>query len=156
MIFILKTHLRKLVGDASGDAAAADYYCFSLWRERERERESEEARWRKSGSVCSFPLLHCLDGCWFSAWILKYEDSSTKASGRKLGAVLVGPMLSMGNQGGEEVTRCFLCTFEFVSGIFFNPVQFFLILSRTPIYLPFQSGFQETKQRCLLGREERS
>ena len=40
MILILKTHLRKLVGDASG-VAAADYYCFSLWREGERERERE-------------------------------------------------------------------------------------------------------------------
>ena len=57
MILILKTHLRKLVGDASG-AAAADYYCFSLWREREREKvRTEEARWRKSDSVCAFPLL---------------------------------------------------------------------------------------------------
>ena len=47
LILILKTHLRKLVDDASGGGAPADdYYCFSL--RRESEEEKEEARWRKA------------------------------------------------------------------------------------------------------------
>ena len=50
LILILKTHLRKLVDDASGGGAPADdYYCFSLTREsEEEEEEKEEARWRKA------------------------------------------------------------------------------------------------------------